>query len=296
MHTFRIASLLVFVSSIASAVVVTLGTSSQSVTFTGAGQLPSGEGTGRLTWGSCSFDGTNTVCTVSGPYTGRGTGGTYAFTLSYPGNGASALTGVSSSAGSSYLNFQNLPSNGSYIIFTLTPNNGAPAIFADFSDNLLYASATCTGVSASSCSVAAVGAVPGATITGPGGGQFDVTPVVNSVESASAYGGFSAIAPATWIEIYGVNLATIAGIHSQTRTWAGSDFNGVQAPTSLGGTTVTIGGQPAYVDYISPNQVNAQVPSGIGTGPQKLVVTTFGGASAGTTMTVNAVEPGILAP
>jgi uncharacterized protein (TIGR03437 family) len=50
------------------------------------------------------------------------------------------------------------------------------------------------------------------------------------------------------------------------------------------------------VDYVSPEQVNVQVPSGVGTGQQTLVVTTFGGASVGTTVTVNAVEPGILAP
>ena len=109
--------------------------------------------------------------------------------------------------------------------------------------------------------------------------------------SASAYGGFSAISPATWIEIYGLNLAT-----TLNRSWAGTDFNGAQAPTSLGGTTVTVGGKPAYVDFVSPGQVNAQVPSGLASGPQQVVVTTAGGASIGTSVTVNAVEPGLLAP
>jgi uncharacterized protein (TIGR03437 family) len=47
---------------------------------------------------------------------------------------------------------------------------------------------------------------------------------------------------------------------------------------------------------VSPNQVNVQVPSGIGAGPQPVVVTTFGGASLASNVTVNAVEPGILAP
>ena len=294
MYTFRFAFLLLIASSFASAVTVTLGPSSQSVTMTGAGALPSGAGTGRLSWGSCVFDGTNTTCTVSGAYTGLGTGGTYSFVLTYPGNGLSPLTGVSSAAGSNYLNFQSLPANGSYYLFTLTPTNSAPATFWQFNDSLQYTSSTCTGVS--TCSVAAVGAVPGATIVGPVSGTFDVTPVVNNVISASAYGAFSAIAPATWIEIYGMNIATITSPFSLSRTWAGADFNGAQAPTSLGGTTVTIGGLPAYVDYVSPQQVNVQVPSGVGTGQQTLVVTTFGGPSAGTSITVNAVEPGILAP
>ena len=74
------------------------------------------------------------------------------------------------------------------------------------------------------------------------------------------------------------------------------DFNGANAPLSLGGTSVTVGGKTAYVDYISPTQVNAQVPSGIGTGSQTVVLTTAGGPSIGTSVTVNAVEPGILAP
>jgi len=35
---------------------------------------------------------------------------------------------------------------------------------------------------------------------------------------------------------------------------------------------VTIGGQAAFIAYISPTQVNAQVPSNVGTGPQPVVV------------------------
>ena len=273
---------------------VTLGTSSQVVTYTGSGALPSGGGTGRLTWGSCPFDGTTTTCTVSGTYTGLGNGGSYAFVLTYPGNGVSPLSGVSQGLGSNLINF--VQGANSFFIFTLTPNDGgAPVTFYQFNDNLMYTSAaTCTGVS--NCSVSAVGLTPGAVITGPIGGTFDLTPVVNSAITASSYGGFSAIAPATWIEIYGVNLATTLNPATLSQTWAGSDFTGAQAPLSLGGTSVTIGGKTAYVDYISPTQVNAQVPSGIGTGSQTLVLTTAGGSSIGTTLTVNAVEPGILAP
>jgi uncharacterized protein (TIGR03437 family) len=294
MNIFRIASLLLLASPFASAVVVTLGTSSQAVTFTGAGALPSGQGTGRLSWGACSFDGTNTQCRVSGPYTGLGSGGTYEFLLSYPGNGTTPLTAVSSSAGSNFLDFQALPANGSYLIFSLTPTGGTQRSFYDFIDNLSFTTSTCTGVG--NCSVAAVGAISGATITGPVNGQFDVTPRVNTVISAGAYGALSTIAPGTWIEIYGLNLRTISSIFSLGQTWAGSDFNGAQAPTALGETSVKIAGLPAYVDYISPEQVNVQVPSGVPNGSQSLVVTTFGGASASFSVTVAATSPGILAP
>jgi uncharacterized protein (TIGR03437 family) len=139
-----------------------------------------------------------------------------------------------------------------------------------------------------------VGQTPNANITGPVIPSFDPTPVIsgNGVISAANYGnGYAAIAPATWIEIYGYNLANV-----QTQTWAGTDFVGTQAPSKLGGTTVTVGGQPAYVDYVSPGQVNVQVPSNIATGLQSVVVTTAGGTSLPYAVQVNIVEPGLLAP
>ena len=56
------------------------------------------------------------------------------------------------------------------------------------------------------------------------------------VVSASAFGQFRAIAPGSWLEIYGSNLST------GSREWAGADFSGVNAPVSLEGTSVRIGG------------------------------------------------------
>ena len=123
-----------------------------------------------------------------------------------------------------------------------------------------------------------------------------ITPVAvpaispNGVVSAGGFGAFSAIAPGTWIEIYGSNLAT------NTRSWAGSDFVGTTSPTKLDGTSVAIGGQAAFVDYISPGQVNALVPSNVGTGTQQLTVTAPTGISSPFTVTVNSTEPGLLAP
>jgi len=115
-------------------------------------------------------------------------------------------------------------------------------------------------------------------------------PNVQAAVSASAFGEFPTFAPGSWIEIYGTNLA------SATETWGSSDFSGVIAPQKLGGTTVTIGGQAAYVDYISPLQVNVQVPGGVGTGSQSLVVTTAAGSSTPFPVTVNPTQPGLLAP
>jgi uncharacterized protein (TIGR03437 family) len=110
------------------------------------------------------------------------------------------------------------------------------------------------------------------------------------VISASAFGALPAISPGGWIEIYGSNLAV------QTNSWAGVNFTGPAAPTSLIGTSVTIGGVAAFVEYVSATQINAQVPSGVATGPQSLIVKTPAGSTAAYTVTVNAAEPGLLAP
>jgi len=77
------------------------------------------------------------------------------------------------------------------------------------------------------------------------------------VATASAFGGARAAAPRTRVEIYGTNLA------ATTRSWAGGDFAGVNAPTGLDGTTVHIGGRAAYISYVSPTQINGQVPAGV---------------------------------
>jgi uncharacterized protein (TIGR03437 family) len=139
--------------------------------------------------------------------------------------------------------------------------------------------------------VGQVGLTPNATITGPVYGTFDDTPVINAAINASSYGGAPAIAPSTWMEIYGVNLANV-----KSQIWAGTDFVNDIAPTSLASTTVTIAGLSAFIDYVSPGQVNVQVPSGVPTGSQPIVVNTPGGTSAAYNVTVNATQPGFLAP
>jgi len=113
---------------------------------------------------------------------------------------------------------------------------------------------------------------------------------LSGVVSDSQFGGFSAVAPGSWVEIHGANLA------SNARSWTVADFHGAQAPTSLDGTTVTIGGQAAFISYISPNQILAQIPSGVGLGPQDVRVSTAAGASDPQTIAVNQVQPGLLAP
>lgn len=117
-----------------------------------------------------------------------------------------------------------------------------------------------------------------------------VPPTVSGVNSASEFGAAPAVAPGSWIEVHGANLA------ASMRFWSPSDFNGNQAPISLDQTSVTIAGQNAFVYAISPNQVNVQVPSNVAPGPQQLILATPAGLSAPITVTVKATQPGLYAP
>ncbi|HTS48449.1 MAG TPA: kelch repeat-containing protein [Bryobacteraceae bacterium] len=124
-------------------------------------------------------------------------------------------------------------------------------------------------------------------------GSSVTLPTITSVISASGYGGAAAVSPGDWVEIYGSNLA------SATHEWAGTDFSGNNAPTALGGVQVTIGGQNAFIEYISssPPQINAQLPSNIPSGGTVPVIVTNGAASSQPfNLTVNPTQPGLLAP
>ena len=50
-------------------------------------------------------------------------------------------------------------------------------------------------------------------------------------------------------------------------------------PTTLGGTSVTINGVPAYLSYVSPSQINLQVPDLPFTGYASVAVTTANGTA-----------------
>jgi uncharacterized protein (TIGR03437 family) len=108
--------------------------------------------------------------------------------------------------------------------------------------------------------------------------------------TASAFGGATSAAPGSFIEIYGRNLA------GATRSWATSDFSGDNAPTTLEGVSVTVGGAPAFVYFVSPGQVNVQVPATVSPGLAGVVLTNRGSATAATDIEIRAVSPGLLAP
>ncbi len=87
-------------------------------------------------------------------------------------------------------------------------------------------------------------------------------PMLSSTNTAvPAFIGKADFGSNMYLELYGSNLS------STTRLWAGSDFNGSNAPTSLDGVSVTVNNKPAFMYYISPGQININTPEDIATGP-----------------------------
>lgn len=96
-------------------------------------------------------------------------------------------------------------------------------------------------------------------------------PVVTSVVNGASFQ--AGIAPNCWVTVRGTNLAP------KTDTWNNAIIGG-QLPPILDGVSVTIGGSPAYVEYISDTQINVVTGADLATGVLPVVVTTPTGASA----------------
>ena len=106
-------------------------------------------------------------------------------------------------------------------------------------------------------------------------------------EVANAEGESPVIAPNTWLEIKGVNLAP-AG---DSRIWQTADFVGNQMPIALDKVSATVNGKNAYVYYISPTQINVLTPpDAIGT-TALVVVTNNGAVSAAFTVQAQPASP-----
>ena len=113
--------------------------------------------------------------------------------------------------------------------------------------------------------------------TPPGAPAISANGVVNG---ASFQPG---VAANSWVTIQGTNLA------AQMDNWSHSIVNGA-LPTSLDGVSVTMGGKPAYVYFISPGQLNVLAPD-VPAGPISVTVTTAAGASAAFSTTASAYGP-----
>jgi len=111
--------------------------------------------------------------------------------------------------------------------------------------------------------------------------------ITNAQDAESARTSFTS---GQWVAIYGTNLS------NTTRFWNTSDFTGGTStgsplPSKIDGVSVSIGGQPASVYYVSPTQLNVLSASGLTDGPGSVVVTNNGTASSSFSGTVVQSSP-----
>ena len=96
------------------------------------------------------------------------------------------------------------------------------------------------------------------------------------------------LVPGSWAKVLGTGLA------NTIREWEGFDFLnlGNNLPTTLSGVQVLVNSTPAALLYISPTQINFQVPTGI-TGAATIQVINNGAASNTIAASGAAVAPGL---
>ncbi|HZT32458.1 MAG TPA: hypothetical protein VFA33_21390 [Bryobacteraceae bacterium] len=98
----------------------------------------------------------------------------------------------------------------------------------------------------------------------------------------AASGAQNSLVPGSIVSIYGANLASSAAAAPA-----------YPLPLSLAGITVSIGGLPAPLFYVSPMQINAQVPFAVPAGAATLTVSSGGAAIGTAAVTIRSTAPGL---
>jgi uncharacterized protein (TIGR03437 family) len=178
--------------------------------------------------------------------------------------------------------------------FTLTVNgsnlssgatvawNGAPLVTTFVSASQVTArvpAALLAAAGAASVTVTADGAASNAlpfTITPLSGPTTSSAGIVNAASSKPG------VAPGELIAIYGSNLAA-----------ANAQAAATPLPHSLGATSVSINGTDIPLLFVSPGQINAQLPYETKIGTAKLIVKSGGVSSPSVDFDVTAASPGV---
>ncbi len=113
------------------------------------------------------------------------------------------------------------------------------------------------------------------------GGYAQAAPVVGGVVNAATFKS-GAIAPGTLITIFGSGLSTSTGTASS-----------VPLPTTLAGTVVLLNEQPIPLSFVSPGQINAQLPFRVPNGSGRLTIRDANGGTASTYIPIADSSPGI---
>jgi uncharacterized protein (TIGR03437 family) len=133
----------------------------------------------------------------------------------------------------------------------------------------------------------AVEGIPTASITISVTYTLQVKPTISPGGVVDAAGGGKAIAPGTWVSIFGTLLS------ATTRAWRDTDFQNGLLPTALDGVSVTIDGKPAAVAFISAGQINVLAPDDSSTGLGPVLVKNTLGATDPTLVLQQTVAPAL---
>jgi uncharacterized protein (TIGR03437 family) len=110
-----------------------------------------------------------------------------------------------------------------------------------------------------------------------------ISPTVMAIQGTTNAASFrQAFSPGEIISIFGTVLS---GSTMSAST--------LPLPTSLGGTSVTINGTAAPLFYVSPTQINAQLPYEVASGVAAPVVVTYNGNTVTGTIPISTYSPGL---
>jgi uncharacterized protein (TIGR03437 family) len=182
------------------------------------------------------------------------------------------------------------PVTNGQVVATFSNGDAPLALGSQNSTSGLYSATWTPRTTGSQVVVTATATAPGfaaATVQISGVVAPNVAPVLNQNGTLNAFAITAEpgipIAPGTIVQIYGSGLAA--------QTVAGSTL---PLLTSLGGTSVIIGGIAAPLYFVSPGQVNAQVPFELTAGqPYEVIVNANGALTTPQTIQAGTVSPGI---
>lgn len=115
--------------------------------------------------------------------------------------------------------------------------------------------------------------------------KFAITPGISSVTHGTTFE--PGVPDGGWVTVFG------AGFGGTERVWAEGDFAGGKLPTQLDGIGVEINGNPAYVYFISPGQLNVLAPMEEVSSDVTVRVTTPQGDSNTVTARRRRLSPGL---
>jgi len=188
---------------------------------------------------------------VSVPYLYMVASGGAANIIPIYGDGYDGTVGDTANAFFKLVDGNGLPVTSSHIIFTTS--SGARILAADTATDGY-------GIGGAEFSL---GSSPGAySITATSGGQTytftasaRAVPDISSISNAAAANSGAAVAPGSYISIFGSALSDVTGSSSTARLPLAIDYVIVSFDVPSAGISV-----PGHLTYVSPSQVNVQVP------------------------------------